>query len=66
MLTLPIPAPVVDTRRSGGLGQQARPARAKEDHVLSSVRRAVTLAISAVAAALPFMVVLVDGAKRWY
>jgi hypothetical protein len=39
--------------------------RAKEDQVLSHVRRAVTLAVSVLAPAMPVLVVVVVGAKRW-
>jgi hypothetical protein len=53
------------TRRSGRLDRQARGQRAKEDQVLSNLRRAVALAASAVMPALPVLVLVVVGAKRW-
>jgi hypothetical protein len=39
--------------------------RAKEDQVLSYARWAVALAVTAAAAALPLLSMLLDGAKRW-
>lgn len=44
---------------------QARGSRAEEDRVLSHVRRAVALATTTLAALLPLIAVVGDGAKRW-
>jgi hypothetical protein len=43
----------------------ARRTRAKEDQVLSNARRAVTVAVSAIGPALPALIILIVGAKRW-
>jgi hypothetical protein len=40
--------------------------RAKEDQVLSRVRRAVTLAVSILVPILPAVLIIGEGAKRWH
>jgi hypothetical protein len=39
--------------------------RAKEDQVLSYVRRAVTLVAVATTAVVPIVITITEGAKRW-
>ncbi len=65
--TPPPQRPFEGTRRIGGLDERARAPRAKEDQVLTRVRRAVTLAVAILAPVVPAAILIVgEGAKRWH